>query len=361
VKVYRLLTRKTYERQMFDRASLKLGLDAAVLNNVDSGSSDSSGKPKFTQKEVDVLLKQGAYGAFNDDDTAAEKFHEENIDDILEHRTTRIVHENVATGSGFSKASFASESSNAELDVNDPDFWKKLMPDMASKPNPDIIHEPRQRRQVQRGQFETDERDLEELGSESEDDGAKEEVDSADEAYVSEDPLEGIKRVGGKFRGVYDFDDDDDDDGPTAYARRPWNLSQRNRFSHALLVFGFGRWREIKRAAKLHTHSAYEVGCFGRAYYRKLLTVLNIPDEEEDRYLDRVMNAEPEDFTEPEETTPPPNRTVAPASVIAAAAAATPIIVVDMKESMEIGAPSNALISPFHTFLSFPPFLAQIL
>ena len=31
VKVYRLLTRNTYEREMFDKASLKLGLDKAVL------------------------------------------------------------------------------------------------------------------------------------------------------------------------------------------------------------------------------------------------------------------------------------------------------------------------------------------
>lgn len=33
VKVYRLITRNTYEREMFDRASLKLGLDKAVLQS----------------------------------------------------------------------------------------------------------------------------------------------------------------------------------------------------------------------------------------------------------------------------------------------------------------------------------------
>ena len=32
VKVYRLITRHTYEEVMFERASLKLGLDHAVLN-----------------------------------------------------------------------------------------------------------------------------------------------------------------------------------------------------------------------------------------------------------------------------------------------------------------------------------------
>jgi len=34
VKVYRLITRNTYEREMFDRASLKLGLDKAVLQSM---------------------------------------------------------------------------------------------------------------------------------------------------------------------------------------------------------------------------------------------------------------------------------------------------------------------------------------
>lgn len=34
VKVYRLITRNTYEKEMFDRASLKLGLDKAVLQSM---------------------------------------------------------------------------------------------------------------------------------------------------------------------------------------------------------------------------------------------------------------------------------------------------------------------------------------
>lgn len=34
VKVYRLITRNSYEREMFDKASLKLGLDKAVLQDI---------------------------------------------------------------------------------------------------------------------------------------------------------------------------------------------------------------------------------------------------------------------------------------------------------------------------------------
>ncbi|XP_010079921.1 PREDICTED: chromodomain-helicase-DNA-binding protein 8-like, partial [Pterocles gutturalis] len=42
VKVYRLITRNSYEREMFDRASLKLGLDKAVLQSM-SGRENSVG------------------------------------------------------------------------------------------------------------------------------------------------------------------------------------------------------------------------------------------------------------------------------------------------------------------------------
>ncbi len=38
VKVYRLLTRKTYEMQMFHMSSLKMGLDQVVLQGLESGN-----------------------------------------------------------------------------------------------------------------------------------------------------------------------------------------------------------------------------------------------------------------------------------------------------------------------------------
>lgn len=36
VKIYRLITRNTYEKTMFDKAGIKLGLDKAVLSRMDS-------------------------------------------------------------------------------------------------------------------------------------------------------------------------------------------------------------------------------------------------------------------------------------------------------------------------------------
>ena len=45
MKVYRLITRNSYEREMFDRASLKLGLDKAVLQsmNAKDGNTNAAG------------------------------------------------------------------------------------------------------------------------------------------------------------------------------------------------------------------------------------------------------------------------------------------------------------------------------
>lgn len=91
VKVYRLLCRNTYEREMFDKASLKLGLDKAILQsmNTSQGGKDPNNK-QLTKKEIEDLLKKGAYGAIMDDDTAGDKFCEEDIDIILERRTQVI-------------------------------------------------------------------------------------------------------------------------------------------------------------------------------------------------------------------------------------------------------------------------------
>lgn len=44
MKVYRLITRNSYEREMFDKASLKLGLDKAVLQDINrKGSTNGVG------------------------------------------------------------------------------------------------------------------------------------------------------------------------------------------------------------------------------------------------------------------------------------------------------------------------------
>jgi len=130
VKIYRLICRNTYEREMFDRASLKLGLDKAVLqsmNTTQGGKIDpnATASKQLTKKEVEDLLKRGAYGALMDEDNAGEKFCEEDIDFILERRTQIITLESGEKGSTFSKASFAATGIREDINIDDPDFWKK--------------------------------------------------------------------------------------------------------------------------------------------------------------------------------------------------------------------------------------------
>ena len=80
--MYRLVTKNTYEREMFDRAGLKLGLDRAVLQsmNTNQGGKEVNSANSLSKTEVETLLKKGAYGALMDDETAGDKFCEEDIE-----------------------------------------------------------------------------------------------------------------------------------------------------------------------------------------------------------------------------------------------------------------------------------------
>lgn len=149
VKIYRLITRNTYEKAMFHKASLKLGLDQVVLTrmkssatgassavattSVDSNMTTNAALRAMDKKEIEQLLRYGAYNTFSEENEN-EKFDEQDIDQILERNSTTIVHDNPSAEanalSSFSKASFISSSgdANADLDVSDPDFWKKLLP-----------------------------------------------------------------------------------------------------------------------------------------------------------------------------------------------------------------------------------------
>jgi hypothetical protein len=142
VRVYRLLTAKTYEMHMFHSASMKLGLERAVLSQQrDQGEDGESGKIKTKSdkeaqaKEIDTLLKKGAYDVFRDeDDTEAQKFMETDIDQLLESNAQTVTYgkdeSKMGTGLGsFSKASFVADTADGEKDVDldDPDFWQKAV------------------------------------------------------------------------------------------------------------------------------------------------------------------------------------------------------------------------------------------
>jgi chromodomain-helicase-DNA-binding protein 7 len=58
---------------------------------------------QLTRKEIEDLLKKGAYGAVMDDENDGDKFCEEDIDQILKQRTQVIQLEQGEKGSTFSK------------------------------------------------------------------------------------------------------------------------------------------------------------------------------------------------------------------------------------------------------------------
>lgn len=110
VKVYRLITKGTYEQNMFEISSKKLGLGHAILD-------------KTKKKELDTLLRKGAYYALND--VEEDTFCEDNIEDILSRSKTMVINE--AAGSMFSKAQFDVDE-NMNIDIDDPEFWQKILP-----------------------------------------------------------------------------------------------------------------------------------------------------------------------------------------------------------------------------------------
>ncbi|KAG0419041.1 Chromodomain-helicase-DNA-binding protein 8, partial [Dictyocoela roeselum] len=140
VKIYRLVTRNTYEREMFDKASLKLGLDRAILTKTkvkteentnsttdykdESPDDDIYNEMPISKKDaIEILLKKGAYGVLMETDDVSQKFCEEDIDQILERRTKIVKHTDLYNkGNIFSKATF-----QVDEEIDDPFFWDNLL------------------------------------------------------------------------------------------------------------------------------------------------------------------------------------------------------------------------------------------
>ncbi|XP_077049335.1 chromodomain-helicase-DNA-binding protein 8-like, partial [Agelaius phoeniceus] len=154
VKVYRLITRNSYEREMFDKASLKLGLDKAVLQSMSGREGSIAGIQQFSKKEIEDLLRKGAYAAIMDEDDEGAKFCEEDIEQILLRRTTTITIESEGKGSTFAKASFVASENRTDIALDDPNFWQKwakkadLDLELLNSKNNLVIDTPRVRKQT---------------------------------------------------------------------------------------------------------------------------------------------------------------------------------------------------------------------
>uniref|UniRef100_UPI0037E89DC5 chromodomain-helicase-DNA-binding protein 6 isoform X2 n=1 Tax=Semicossyphus pulcher TaxID=241346 RepID=UPI0037E89DC5 len=223
VKVYRLITRNSYEREMFDKASLKLGLDKAVLQDINRKGSLNG---QLSKLEVEDLLKKGAYGALMDEEDEGSKFCEEDIDQILQRRTQTITIQSEGKGSTFAKASFISSGNRTDISLDDPNFWQKWAKiaeveiDSKSEKESLVIDTPRVRKQTRHyNSFEDDElMEFSELDSDSE-----------------ERPCR-TRRLGERSR---------------RYLRAECFRVEKN-----LLIFGWGRWKDILNHGRFKWHLA---------------------------------------------------------------------------------------------------------
>ncbi|CAO3638143.1 unnamed protein product [Cunninghamella blakesleeana] len=265
VQIYRLICRNTYEKDMFDRAGMKLGLDKAVMqrSNADIGPSggNNSSKNELNKKEIEDLLKKGAYGAMLDDE-ASTKFCEEDIDQILERRTTIIRHEGNEKGSVFSKATFSTSDETNAVELDDPDFWEKW----ATKANIDttelpdendlIVFEPRKRRQVQR--FGT--------------------ID--DDTYSDKGDKD---KSGG---GESDAYEDENERGRKRDQPRPWTLSEKTKYERKLMIFGYGAWDQM--AVHFSRRTGKDLKAVTRALMRQVLPQITRNNEEDRKLIDDI-------------------------------------------------------------------------
>lgn len=151
VHVYRLVTKGTYEQELFSRASRKLGLSQAVF---DSGFQSHFRGPAFENttdllemdvKKIEQLLK---FGAFAFADTSESETTIESTTDINEfmkkNSYTYVIKETpegeerkIIDGEEphpmddkqfrFNQAHFVSKDSNKEVDFKDPQFWDKVL------------------------------------------------------------------------------------------------------------------------------------------------------------------------------------------------------------------------------------------
>merc|ERR1712071_352842 len=153
-------------------------------------------------------------------------------------------------GSTFSKASFASAADRTDINIDDPDFWKKW----AKRAEIDteqlmnngtvelVLSEPRRRTQIKRyGQDEgvMDVSDLESTSNSDEENGGVPSTRSKVAGRSKDRSRRSLRR---SRRGNYD-EDFAPDDGEVDYGS--WSKNECFKIEKGLLTFGWGRWREI--------------------------------------------------------------------------------------------------------------------
>lgn len=159
VQVFRLCTKDTYEMHMLATANTKLGLEHAVMRTSGSGYAEKAmtatgfGRSarlgdlaaKDRASQIERLLRSGAQVLLRDEqDASAAAFGRSSIEEILEsYSETRTVSADgeggaapggaagpSASSSTFAHAEFVSETSGTSVNLDDPNFWAKMLPEV---------------------------------------------------------------------------------------------------------------------------------------------------------------------------------------------------------------------------------------
>lgn len=241
---------------MFQTASRKLGLAYAVAGNAAGGgqqgetdeplgtdaqgSKANGGKlaPSLNKKELENLLRHGAYDIFTENKAGAEEaesrdFCEADIDSILE-RSSVIVHDNKGSQAqgvvaNFSKASFVSSTGQENtVAIDDPEFWAKVVGLTLGNEEEEITGRRRKcREMVGEGSYKEPGMRFAEVSD----------ADHSDSESDTKEPKEKRSKKPDRVSAVVvaDFND----------------TSAMTRLSNALASRGYGNWAHIRKDSRV--------------------------------------------------------------------------------------------------------------
>ncbi len=220
VKIYRLITKDSYEMEMFKKSSMKLGLDKALLSGIEGSGNSKSSIP--SNEDLETLLKYGAYHVLKDeqDDTDENVVFAEDIEQILSKAKTVQLVGNEEDGA-FARVSFLSSNQDADVHVNDPDFWNKLGLKYSKKHSEYLDRKQRRAR-----------------GKKQDDDSGKKESEDDERASVQDGSDYEISSSSS------DDEEDVDDAGHTSISSSSkWKRSDWEFFCSKLMDFGIENWK----------------------------------------------------------------------------------------------------------------------
>ena len=268
---------------MFKAASIKLGLDYAVMHNMHGqGGASVEGMTTdradhvsaLSKKELENLLRHGAYDIFREEKEGqsieeSNKFCEADIDQILS-RSAVIIHDGKKSGAmqasatSFSKASFVvSGGATNDVAIDDPDFWTKVV---GLSKGMDGLEDGIVRKRKCRDVFTSYKEDPTK-GKGKEPDTSDASSDSESDDEDDEDGEDENDQMGGRKVKKKNVD---------GQGVADWTEANLNRILSAMMCIGYGNWSAVREDAKLRKWPLGDVARGGRIVLLQLLHLASI-------------------------------------------------------------------------------------